>query len=113
MVINVLVGKGLVTSRLTDKAGVAFVTPRVVGAYEYVPSPTSLIKSVEEDQARFYLSNGKRVSVLDGKAIVINLLDAILWNGNISDGQIIGLLHGAYVIRSTTERGTSIQKTSL
>ena len=30
-----LIGKGIVTSRLKDKAGVAFASPRAVGAYEY------------------------------------------------------------------------------
>ena len=109
-----LIGKGIVTTNLTDKAGVAFATPRAVGAYEYIPTgSTTLIESVEGNHARFYLSNGKLVSAVDGKAGIINLMGVTFWNGNVSVGQVIDLPMGVYVIRSTTEKGTAVQKISL
>jgi len=105
-----LIGKGIVTSRLKDKAGVAFAATRAIGAYEYVSSGTTELESIGDIKTIFYTSNGKLVSTADCKAEVINFSGVVLWNGKLTIGQEIVLRSGAYIIHSTTEKGTFVQK---
>jgi len=104
-----LIGKGIVTSRLKDKNGVAFASPRAVGAYEFTGTATKL-QSIQEIKTNFYNANGKLVSKVTGQAEVINILGVVLWNGKVTIGQGFNFPTGAYIVRSTTEKGTSVQK---
>ena len=104
-----LIGKGIVTTRLKDKNGVAFASTPAVGAYEFTGTATKL-QSIAETSTNFYTSNGRLVSKVDSKIEVLNFAGAILWNGKVTLGQQIVLPKGAYIVHSTTEKGTSVQK---
>ena len=104
-----LIGKGIVTTRLKDKNGVAFAATRAIGAYEFTGTATKL-QSIAENKTNFYSSNGRLVSKVDSKIEVINFAGVILWNGKVTIGQEIALPKGAYIVHSTTEKGTSVQK---
>jgi len=103
-----LIGKGIVTSRLKDKAGVAFASPRAVGAYEY--SSINGISEVKNTLDLVYTFNGNVVSRTEGKIQIVNTTGMNVWSGKVIKGQTIGLNAGAYVVLLVTEKGTSVQK---
>jgi len=103
-----LIGKGIVTTRLKDKVGVAFASPRAVGAYEYIG--TNGISEVKSTFDLVYASNGKIVSKTEGNIQILNVTGMKVWSGQVTTGQTIGLSTGAYIVLLATGKGTSVQK---
>ncbi|MEI8087071.1 MAG: T9SS type A sorting domain-containing protein [Paludibacter sp.] len=104
-----LIGKGKVTTVLTDKAGNPFATAPVVGAYEYV-SNTALFPVNQNVSTLAYSNNGKVISKQEGKLQIFNLTGSVVWAGNVVSEQKIALPSGCYLLRLASGKDISTQK---
>jgi hypothetical protein len=105
-----LTGKGVVTVNKTDKAGVAFsLTTPAVGAYEYVADISTGVSTAKYQQL-VTVSDNTIHSLVNGSIQVINLNGQTIYMKTIKSGNTITLTPGAYIIRISSENGSSIQK---
>ncbi len=107
-----LIGKGMVTSVLTDKAGTPFATAPAVGAYEYV-SGTAVISVNQNFPTIAYVQNVNVISKQDGKLQIFSLTGSVVWNGNVLSGEKIALPSGCYILRLNSNQGIYTQKIML
>jgi hypothetical protein len=108
-----LIGKGITTSQLADKAGNVFAISRAVGAYEY--SGLSGINEIKKDMQTpiVSVSNHQLISISDGKMDIFSVSGTQVWNGIVNSNQSILLPSGAYIVRLKTNQGNALQKVIL
>ena len=104
-----LIGKGLITTVLTDKAGNLFATPPTVGAYEFVPG-TAVFPVFRNLTNIAYVKDAKIISKQEGYLQIFNLTGSVIWYGNVVSEQKITLPCGCYLIRLTSAKEQRTQK---
>ena len=104
-----LIGKGISTSVLSDKAGILFGTPPTVGAYEYV-APNAVIPVNKNVSTIAYLNNRKIISYQTGNLQIYNLSGSVIWNGTVEKHQEIALPSGCYILRLISSKEICTQK---
>ena len=107
-----LIGKGMVTTVLTDKTGNLFAALPAVGAYEFV-SGTAVIPVNQNVTTIAYTQNAKIISKMEGKLQIFSLTGSVVWNGNVQTEQKIALPSGCYILRLNSNQGISTQKIML
>ena len=103
-----LIGKGTATQVLIDKAGVAFMTPRSAGAYEY--TGPSAVESYYDFSKKVTVSpNGIRMNE-DGAIQIYSINGKTIKNQIVTSGLELSLPKGSYVIRFISANNSFTQK---
>ena len=106
-----LVGKGMITTILQDKAGNNFsLTAPSVGAYEYDASITTAVNEVDNSSKLFVTVSNGVISTTEGMVQVISFSGKTLQNSKVTVGHLIPLTQGAYILRLTNNKGVFTQK---
>lgn len=98
----------------TDLIGSTFLSPPSAGAFDY-GLPTAIIPSSVNSETKSSVIARKNmlVSTIDGVVQVVSFTGIIVRNMVVTSGQVISLPSGAYIVRSVSSRGTTIQKVAL
>ena len=105
-----LIGKGIVTTNLTDKAGKNFASTPSAGAYEFDASIAAVIPVNQNVTTLAYSHDGKIISKQEGKLQIFSLTGSVVWNGNVVCEQKITMPSGCYLLRLTSAKEVSTQK---
>jgi len=105
-----LIGKGIVTTNLIDKAGKTFATSPTVGAYVYDASISAVIPVNQNVSTIAYLNNRKIISYQTGNLQIYNLSGLAIWNGTVEKDQKIAMPSGCYILRLNSSREICTQK---
>jgi len=105
-----LIGKGIATTRLTDKAGNLFASSPAVGAYETVSTLTTGVNIPEMTANAVLVTRNGFVSNVQGSVQVLNFLGKTLKSENVKVGQEMALPAGGYILRIATNNGILVQK---
>jgi hypothetical protein len=105
-----LIGKGIVTTNLTDKTGKSFASTPTVGAYEFDASIAAIIPVNQNVTTLASSRDGKIISKQEGKLQILSLSGSVVWNGNVLNQQKIEMPSGCYILRLKSNQGISTQK---
>ena len=108
-----LAGKGTVpTSPIdaitTDKAGITFLNPRAVGAYEY--TFPSAVENIRNDVPFGRIVNNNFITQINGQIEIYNTTGMLIKNSKASIGQVITLSSGLYIAKAKTTDGLFVQE---
>jgi hypothetical protein len=95
----------------TDQRGFTRDATPDMGAYEYGGITTALIPNYNQNVIT--VLNKGIVVRMNGTIQIYSFNGRMLHNETVTDGQIINLPAGAYIVRSTSKNGVSIQKVIL
>jgi hypothetical protein len=100
-----------ITGILKDKANNDFVAVNPsVGAYEYDASITTSINIVDNLSKLFSTNSNGLISNSEGQVQIISFTGKTLHSIEVTEGQFIPLVQGAYILRMTTNKGVFTQK---
>ena len=98
----------------TDFIGSTFLSPPSVGAFDYgLPTTISTATVNSDAKSSVIARNNMLVSTIDGVVQVVSLTGATVKNMKVTNGQVISLPSGAYIVRTVSSKGTSVQKVVL
>jgi hypothetical protein len=98
----------------TDFLGSTFLSPPSVGAFDYgLPTTISTTTVNSDAKSSVIARNNMLVSTIDGVVQVVSVTGATVKNVKVTNGQVISLPSGAYIVRTVSSKGTSVQKVVL
>ena len=107
-----LIGKGAITTVLTDKMGSSFATTHSVGAYEYTLS--SGINDVNDQSMKLInVTKHAIIANVDGTLQLFSLTGQVLKSLQVTSGQNIELAAGVYIVRIQSAKGKFAQTVEL